>query len=165
MLSLRKLLFLQYILIGQWFAWSLIWLLGRLHIWRCLFVIYPHDFTEYRDVIPDWTWIRQYMSGRPLPGGFIFDAYRPIGIYFYISDDLKSLRKKKNRCVATNIQQRMRLFLKISKAKSCGFAGQLGVIMEKRHDIPMVDPFYTSTNGNIYTLTSTITSLQRCKIK
>ena len=163
MFSLRKYLFLLYIIIGQWVAWIGIWLLGQFRLWRVLFVIYPHDTSEYRDIIPDWAWLRQYMSGRPVPSGFIFDGYRPIGIYFYISNNLKSLRKKKNRCVAKRIEQRMRLFLKISKAKSCGFAGQLGILMEKRHDIPMTDPFYTSMYGNIYTLTTAITSVKNAK--
>jgi len=163
MFSLRKCLFLLYVIFGQWVAWIGIWLLGRFRLWRVLFVIYPHDTSEYRDVIPDWAWLRQYMSGRPVPSGFIFDGYRPIGIYFYVSNNLKSLRKKKNRCVAKRIEQRMRLFLQISKAKSCGFAGQLGILMEKRHDIPMTDPFYTSMYGNIYTLTTAITSVKNAK--
>ena len=151
-----KALFLLYIFFCQWLAWGAIWLGGRLRIWRVLFVIYPHNCEEYQHVAPNWKWLRTYLSGCPVPIGLIWDGYRPVGIYFIISNTVESLRKKKNKHIAKQIERRMQRALRISQAKSCGFAGQLGIIMQKRHDIPMQAPFYTSTWGNVFSLLSAI---------
>jgi len=158
---LYKLLFLLYILVGQWLLWLVIWLGGRIGIWRVLFVIHPHNSKEYQYVAPDWRWLRKYLSGRPLPIGLIWYGYRPIGIYFIISNTIESLRKRKNRHIAKRIERRMQRALRLTRARSCGFAGHLGIIFEKRHDIPMQPPFYGSTNGNIYSLLSTIAKAKK----
>jgi hypothetical protein len=158
-----KLLFLLHIIIGQWIFWLIILMGGRFHIWSFLFVAYPHNSQEYQHVIPDWGWLRKYMSGRPIPAGIVPGPNGKFGIKLYVSNQMKSFRKKKNRHIAKKIEMRMRRALRVSRAKSVGFAGQLGIIMEKRHDIPMVDPFYASTQGNIYSLLSAIDYVKRLK--
>jgi hypothetical protein len=156
-------LFAAYLFFGQWIFWLVIWLLAKIRIWRVLFVIYPHNHMEYQHVMPDWKWVKKYMSGKPIPAGIIRQGCRPTGIYFYISNRMKSLRKKKNRHIAKKIERRMRRALQITGAQSCGFAGQLGIIMEKRHDISMGHLFHSSMQGNIFSLSLAIDHAKRSK--
>lgn len=156
MLSLRKLLFLLHIIIGQWIAWGLIWLLGKLHIWRVLFVIYPHNANEYSKLSWNWPILQKIMSGRPVPAGIIIDGKKPIGVYFLISNTLELLHKKSNKIIAKKIAKMMKWALRLSGAQVVGFAGGLGQILQKRHNINMIHPFYDSTQGNIYAISQYI---------
>jgi len=159
MLFLRKSLFLLHIIIGQWVAWGLIGLFGQLHIWRVLFVIYPHSSNEYSKLSWNWSILRKIMSGRPVPAGIILDGKKPIGVYFLLSNTLGSLHKKSNKAAAKKIEKMMKWAMTWSGAQVVGFAGGLGQILEKRHNINMIHPFYDSTKGNIYALSRYIYSV------
>jgi len=158
---LRKTLFSIYVLFFRFPVWVAIWLLGRTGLIKTLFVIYPTDKKEYSDLCPDIQFIVNYLSGRPTPGGIIFDGWKPVGIYLFISNPPQELIKKKNRHIADSIIRHMHWALKISGAKACGFAGQLGPILEKRHGIPMEPPFFSSTMGNIFSIDDSISFLAK----
>jgi len=145
----RKLLFLLYIVIGQWPVWAVIWLLGIFHFWKVLFVIYPVNSSEYNKLSFDWPILRRLLSGRPLPAGIFL---QPAGIYFFVSNRLESLAKVKNRPIAKKIEKRMRAARRLARAEVVGFAGGLGYVLEKRHKIRMIHPFYDSSQGNVFCL-------------
>jgi len=149
---IRQILFVIYALLLRFPTWIVIWLIGRTGVFKTVFVIYPHDKEEYAKLCPDYKPFIRFMSGRPTPGGLILDGWKPVGIYLYISNTPQELAKKKNRHIAETIVKRMQWIQKISGAKAVGFAGQLGPILERRHNIPMVPPFYSSTMGNVFSI-------------
>lgn len=159
--SMRRILFLFYTIILRLPIWAIIWLVGRTGMIKTIFVIYPHDKKEYADLCPDFKFLVRFLSGRPVPGGIILDSWKPMGIYFYISNTPQELVKKKNRHIAEAIVRRMKWIQKISGAKTCGFAGQLGPILERRHGIAMEPPFFGSTMGNIFSIEESIAFLGR----
>ncbi len=156
---IRRIFFVVYTVVFRLPIWAIIWLVGRTGVIKTVFVIYPHDEKEYADLCPNFKWFINFLSGRPVPGGVIFDGIKPMGIYFYISNTPQELVKKKNRHVAKTIVARMTWIQKISGAKTCGFAGQLGPILERRHGIAMKPPFFASTMGNIFSIDDTISYL------
>jgi len=159
--SIRRLFFVIYTIFLRLPLWAIIWLIGRTGMIKTIFVIYPHDKKEYADLCPDFKFLVKFLSGRPVPGGIIFDGWKPMGIYFYISNTPQELVKKKNRHIAEAIVRRMKWIQKISGAKACGFAGQLGPILERRHGIAMEPPFFGSTMGNIFSIEDSINFLSK----
>jgi len=159
--SLRRTLFVIYVVLFRPFLWAIIWLIGRTGLIKTIFLIYPTDKREFADLCPDFEWFLKFLSGRPTPGGLIIDQGKPVGIYLYISNTPQELIKKKNRLLAEAIVQRMQWIQKISGATACGFAGQLGPLLEKRHNIPMQPPFFSSTMGNIFSIDDAISFLAR----
>jgi len=131
MFSIRRTLFVIFVLFFRLPIWALIWLIGRTGIIKTIFLAYPHDAKEYRKLCPDNKWFLNFLSGRPFPGGLIVNNWKPVGIYFYISNTPHELIKKSNKPLAEAIVRRMRWLQKISGAKACGFAGQLGPILER----------------------------------
>lgn len=162
---IRRTLFAVYAVILRPFIWAIIWIVGRTGVIKTIFVIYPHDKKEYSKLCPSNKFFVSFMSGRPTPGGVILDRWKPIGIYLFISNTPQELVKKKNRHLAETIVRRMRWIQKISGAKACGFAGQLGPILERRHGIAMEPPFFNSTMGNIFSLDDSILYLAKSKNK
>lgn len=158
---LRKFIISVYVLFFSYPVWGLIWLVGRTGLIKTLFLMYPTDKREYNDILPDIRCIINFMSGRPTPAGFIFDGWKPVGMYFCITDLPQDLMKKKNRHIAEKIVRRMKWALKVSGATSCGFAGQLGPILERRHGIPMEPPFFSGLQGTIFGADNTISYLTR----
>ncbi len=159
--NLRRTVFVTYVIIFRPFLWALIWLIGRTGLIKTIFLIYPTDPEEYVNLCPDSKWFLNFLSGRPTPAGIIFDQGRPTGIYCFISNSPGELMKKKNRALAESIVRRMQWIQKISGARTCGFAGQLGPILEKRHNIPMKAPFFSSTMGNIFSIDNALNYLAR----
>jgi hypothetical protein len=157
--SIRKILFVIYAVFLRLPMWAIIWLIGRTGVFKTVFVIYPHDKEEYSRLCPDYKPFIKFMSGRPTPGGFILDGWKPVGIYLFISNTPQELVKKKNRHIAETIVNRMQWIQKISGAKAIGFAGQLGPILERRHDIPMEPPFFSSTMGNVFSIEEALNHL------
>ena len=157
--SIRRILFVIYAVFLRLPMWAIIWLIGRTGVFKTVFVIYPHDKEEYAKLCPDYKPFIKFMSGRPTPGGFILDGWKPVGIYLFISNTPQELVKKKNRAIAETIVNRMQWIQKISGAKAIGFAGQLGPILERRHDIPMEPPFFSSTMGNVFSIEEALTHL------
>ncbi len=156
---LRQLIFLVYALILRWPIWLLIWIVGRSGILKTLFLIYPVDRSECLDFSPDIKWLRDFFSGRPTPAGLIMEGWRPIGIYLLIPNPALELMRAKNRPMVEAIIRRMLWIQKLSGARAIGLAGQLGPIFEKRHGIPMVPPFYSSTYGNIFSIQKAVNHL------
>jgi hypothetical protein len=156
---LRQLIFLVYALIMRWPIWLLIWIVGRTGILKTLFLIYPTDRSECLDFSPDIKWLRDFFSGRPTPAGLIMDGWRPIGIYLVIPNPALELMRAKNRPMVEAIIKRMLWVQRLSGARAIGLAGQLGPIFEKRHGIPMVPPFYSSTYGNIFSIQKAVNHL------
>ncbi len=150
--NIRQILFVIYAVFLRLPTWAIIWLIGRTGVFKTVFVIYPHDKEEYSKLCPDYQPFIRFMSGRPTPGGLILDGWKPVGIYLFISNTPQELARKKNRHIADKIVRRMQWIKKISGAKAIGFAGQLGPILERRHDIPMVPPFFSSTMGNVFSI-------------
>jgi len=163
--SIHRILFVIYAVFLRFPTWTLIWLIGRTGVFKTIFVIYPHDKEEYAKLCPDSEAFVRFMSGRPTPGGLILDGWKPVGIYLYISNTPQELAKKKNRHIAETIVKRMQWIQKISGAKAVGFAGQLGPILERRHDIPMVPPFFSSTMGNVFSIEEALNHLAGKKNK
>ncbi len=159
--STRKALFVIYVLFFRLPMWSIIWLVGLTGVIKTIFLIYPTDRKEYADLSPDFIFLRKFMSGRPTPAGVILDKWKPVGIYFFISNTPQELVKKKNRHIAEAIARRMRWIQRLSGAKACGFAGQLGAILENRHGIAMKPPFYSSTMGCIFSIDDSISFLTK----
>ena len=159
--STRKALFVIYVLFCRLPIWTIIWLVGRTGVIKTIFLIYPTDRKEYADLSPDFKFLRKFMSGRPTPAGVILDNGKPVGIYLFISNTPQELVKKKNRHIAEAIARRMLWIQRLSGAKACGFAGQLGPILEKRHGIAMEPPFFSSTMGNIFSIDDSISFLAK----
>lgn len=159
--NIRKALFVIYVLFFRLPTWAIIWLVGRTGVIKTIFLIYPTDRKEYADLSPDFKFLRKFMSGRPTPGGLILDKKKPVGIYLFISNTPQELIKKKNRHIAEAIARRMLWIQRLSGAKACGFAGQLGPILEKRHGIDMKAPFYSSTMGNVFSIDDSISFLAK----
>jgi hypothetical protein len=156
---LRQLIFLVYALILRWPIWLLIWIVGRSGMLKTLFLIYPTDRSECLDFSPDIKWLRNFFSGRPTPAGLIMDGWRPMGIYLVIPNPALELMRGKNRPMVEAIVRRMLWIQRLSGARAIGLAGQLGPIFEKRHGIPMVPPFYSSTYGNIFSIQKAVNHL------
>ncbi len=157
--SIRRILFVIYAVFLRLPMWALIWLVGRTGVFKTVFVIYPHDKEEYSKLCPDYQPFIRFMSGRPTPGGLILDGWKPVGIYLFISNTPQELVKKKNRHIAETIVSRMQWIQKLSGAKAIGFAGQLGPILERRHNIAMEPPFFGSTMGNVFSIEEALTHL------
>ncbi len=157
--NLRKTIFVLYALFFRLPTWALIWLVGRTGIIKTVFLIYPTDAKEYADLCPNYDFLIKFFSGRPTVGGVIFDKCKPVGIYLFIPNTPQELVKKKNRGLAETIVRRIQWVQKISGATACGFAGQLGPILEKRHGIEMKPPFFSSTMGNIFSIDDSISFL------
>lgn len=156
---LRQLNFLVFALVLRWPVWLLIWLIGRSGLLKTLFLIYPTDKSECLDFCPDIQVLRNFLSGRPTPAGLIMDGWLPMGIYFVIPNQALELMRGKNRCIVEGIIKRMRWIQKLSGAKTIGLAGQLGPIFEKRHGIPMEPPFYSSMDGNLFSIKTAVDHL------
>ncbi len=156
---LRQLIFMVYAVILRWPIWFLIWIVGRTGILKTLFLIYPTDRSECLDFSPDVKWMRDFFSGRPTPAGLIMDGWHPIGIYLVIPNTAMDLMRGKNRPVVQAIVRQLLWIQKLSGAKAIGLAGQLGPIFEKRHGIPMLPPFYSSTYGSIFSIQKAVTHL------
>jgi len=159
--TMRRTLFVVYVVFFRPPLWVIIWLVGRTGIIKTIFLIYPTDKKEYVDLCPNFRWFLKLLSGRPTPGGIIFDKRKPVGIYLFISNTPPELIKKKNHVLAEAIVRRMRWIQKISGATACGFAGQLGPILEKRHGIAMKPPFFSSTMGNVFSIDDSISFLAK----
>lgn len=157
----RRTLFFIYAMFFRLPMWAIIWLVGRTGVIKTIFVIYPHDQKEYANLCPNYTFFLKFLSGRPTPGGLILDKWKPVGIYLFISNTPQELIKKKNRYIAEAIVRRMKWIQRISGAKACGFAGQLGPILERRHGIAMEPPFFGSTMGNVFSIDDSITFLAK----
>lgn len=163
--SFRRTLFVIYAMFFRLPMWAIIWLVGRTGVIKTIFVIYPHDKKEYANLCPNYKFFLNFLSGRPTPGGLILDKWKPVGIYLFISNTPQELIKKKNRHIAEDIVRRMKWIQKISGAKACGFAGQLGPILERRHGISMEPPFFGSTMGNIFSIDDSISFLAKKRNK
>ncbi|MFW2365848.1 MAG: hypothetical protein ACN4GW_05485 [Desulforhopalus sp.] len=155
----RQLVFVVYALILQWPVLCLIWVFGRLAMFKVLFLIYPTDRSECLDFCPDIPLLRRFFSGNPTPAGLIMDGWLPIGIYLVVPNTAMELARKKNRAMVETIIERMRWYQKISGAHAIGLAGQLGPIFEKQSGGPMVPPFYSSTYGNIFSIHKAVSHL------
>jgi hypothetical protein len=156
---LRQAIFLVYALLLRWPIWLLIWIVGRSGMFKTLFLIYPTDRSECLDFCPDIKFLRNFLSGRPTPAGLIMNGWRPIGIYLVIPNPALELMRGKNRPTVEAIIRHLLWIRKISGAQTIGLAGQLGPIFEKRHGIPMVPPFYSSTHGNLFSIQKAVTHL------
>lgn len=163
--TFRKIMFVFYAVFLRLPVWAIIWLVGRTGVFKTVFVIYPHDKEEYSKLCPDFQPFIRFMSGRPTPGGLILDGWRPVGIYLFISNTPRELIKKKNRPLAETIVRRMQWIQKIAGAKTIGFAGQLGPILERRHNVDMAPPFFSSTMGNVFSIEEALTHLAKEKNK
>ncbi len=148
----RQFIFMMFAVVLRWPIWLLIWLVGRSGLLKTLFLIYPTDKSECLDFCPDIKMLRNFLSGRPTPAGLIMNGWLPMGVYLVIPDQALELMRKKNRYIVERIMRRMHWVQKLSGAKTIGLAGQLGPIFEKRHGIPMVHPFYSSMNGNLFSI-------------
>jgi hypothetical protein len=157
--SLRQLFFLLFALVLRWPIWLLIWMVGKSGLLKTLFLIYPTDKSECLDFCPDIKWLRDFLSGRPTPAGLIMDGWLPMGIYLVIPNQALELMRGKNRYIAERIITRMLWIQKLSGAKTIGLAGQLGPIFEKRHKIPMEPPFYSSIDGNLFSIKTAVDHL------
>ena len=163
--NIRRILFVIYAVLFRLPTWFAIWLIGRTGVFKTVFLIYPHDKEEYARLCPDFQPFIRFMSGRPTPGGLILDGWKPIGIYLFISNPPQELMKKKNRPLVEKIITRMCWIQKLAGAKAIGLAGQLGPIFERRHNIAMEPPFFTSTMGNIFSIEEALTQLAKSERK
>ncbi len=149
---LRQFIFILLGTLLRWPLWLIIGIAGQCKLFRFVFLVYPTDEVECRQFCPNIPILRRYLSGRPTPGGIVADGLRPIGIYFVIPDLPRDLARKKNRKLAETIVNRMRWIRRLTGAKTIGLAGQLGPIFEKRHNIPIEPPLFSSINGNIFSI-------------
>ena len=157
--TLRQLVFVVYALIIQWPVQLLIWVFGRMGVFKVLFLIYPTDRSECLDFCPDIPFLRNFFSGNPTPAGLIMDGWLPVGIYLVVPNTAMELARRKNRAMVDTIIERMRWYRKISGAQAIGLAGQLGPIFEKQCGKPMEPPFYSSTYGNIFSIHKAVNHL------
>lgn len=148
----RQFIFLFVGIVLRWPLWLVIGLAGKLGLFRLVFLVYPTDEIECSQFCPNIPFFRRLFSGRPTPGGLITDGWKPIGMYFVIPDLPMELARKKNRKLAEQIVKRMRWIRKLAGAQTIGLAGQLGPIFERRHNIPMEPPIFSSVNGNIFSI-------------
>lgn len=149
---LRQSVFLFVALILRWPLWLLLGIAGKFGVFKFVFLVYPHDEKECESICPNIPIIRRFLSGRPTFGGLIAKGLRPIGIYFVVPDLPRELARKKNRHVAENIINRMRWIQRLTGTTTIGLAGQLGPILARRHNIPIEPPFFSSINGNIFSI-------------
>lgn len=156
---LRQLFFLVFALLLRWPIWLLIWLIGRSGLLKTVFLIYPTDRGECLDFCPEIKLLRDFFSGRPSPAGLIMQGWLPMGLYVVIPDLALDLMRGKNRSTVERIIKRMRWIQQLTGAKTIGLAGQLGPIFEKRHGIPMEPPFYSSTEGNLFSIKAAVDHL------
>ena len=152
----RQFFFFLTAFILRWPIWLIIYLAGKVALVKFIFLVYPTDEIECNRFCPNIPILRKFLSGRPSPGGLVADGFRPIGIYFVVPDQPMTLMRKKNKYIAENIIKRMFWIKKLTGAKTIGLAGQLGPIFEKRHNIKIEPPFFSSTKGNIYSIESAI---------
>lgn len=157
--SLRQLAFVVYALILQWPVLCMIWIFGRMGLFKVLFLIYPTDRSECLDFCPDIPLLRSFFSGNPTPAGLIMDGWLPVGIYLVVPNTALELARRKNRAMVESIMERMCWYRKISGARAVGLAGQLGPIFEKQCGRPMEPPFYSSTYGNIFSIHKAVNHL------
>lgn len=157
--SLRQLVFVVYALILQWPVLLLIWVFGRMGVFKVLFLIYPTDRSECLDFCPDIPLLRSFFSGNPTAAGLIMDGWLPVGIYLVVPNTAMELARKKNRAMVESIIERLRWYQKISGAGAIGLAGQLGPIFEKQCGRVMEPPFYSSTYGNIFSIHKAVNHL------
>jgi hypothetical protein len=162
---LRQLFFLVFALVLRWPVWLLIWLIGRSGLLKTVFLIYPTDRDECLDFCPDIKILRNFFSGRPSPSGLIMKGWLPMGLYVVIPNPALELMRGKNRHIVMRILERMLWIQKITGAKTIGLAGQLGPIFEKRHGIPMEHPFYSSTEGNLFSIKAAVDHLLTTTVK
>lgn len=160
---LRQCIFLLTGTVLRWPLWILIGLLGRTGIFKNVFLVYPHDELEVRGFCPTFPLLLRFFSGRPTPVGLIMNGWLPVGIYFVIPDLAKDLARKKKRVLAKTIVRRMSWIRRLSGARTIGLAGQLGPIFASRHNIPMEPPFFSSINGNIFSIHEAINWVARQK--
>ena len=156
LIILRQFFFFLTAFVLRWPVWFLIYLMGRVGLVKFVFLVYPTDDVECNNFVPNIPIMRRFLSGRPSPGGLVVDGFRPIGIYFVVPDQPMTLMRKKNKDIAERIIKRMLWIKKLTGAKTIGLAGQLAPIFEKRHNIKIEPPFFSSTNGNIYSIESAI---------
>ncbi len=156
---IRWTLFVTYVVALRPIVWTILWLIGLTGTLKTIFLIYPTDTKEFEELCPDYKWFLKFGSGRPTPGGLIFNGWRPVGVYLFISNSPQELIKKKNRHIAESIATRMRWIQKLCRAEACGFAGQLGPILERRHGIAMEPPFFSSTLGNVFSIDDAVAHL------
>ncbi len=149
---LRQFIFILIGTVLRWPIWLLIGIAGQFRLFRFVFLVYPTDEIECRQFCPNVPFLRRYLSGRPTPGGLVADGWRPVGIYFVVPDLPRNLAQKKNKHIAENIVKRMRWIRRLAGAKTIGLAGQLGPIFERRHNIPIEAPLFSSINGNIFSI-------------
>lgn len=161
----RQLIFVVHAFILRWPIWIMIWIVGRSGIIKNIFLVYPTDREECLDFCPNNKWLLGFLSCRPTPAGLIMNGRLPIGIYLVIPNQPLELMRKKNRPMAVEITRRLRWIKKLAGAKTIGLAGQLGPIFEKRHNIAMEPPFYSSTFGNIYSIEKAINYMIRSERK
>lgn len=148
----RQFIFLFAGIVLRWPLWLVIGIAGKLGCFRLVFLVYPTDEVECSQFCPNISFFRRYLSGRPTPGGLITDGWKPIGLYFVIPDLPMELARKKNRRLAEQIVERMCWIRQLAGADTIGLAGQLGPIFERRHNIPMEPPIFSSINGNIFSI-------------
>jgi hypothetical protein len=148
----RQFVFLFAGIVLRWPLWLVIGIAGKLGMFRLVFLVYPTDEIECSQFCPNISFFRRFLSGRPTPGGLITEGWKPVGMYFVIPDLPMELARKKNRELAEKIVMRMRWIRKLTGAQTIGLAGQLGPIFERRHNIPMEPPIFSSINGNIFSI-------------
>ncbi len=135
---------------------GLLWILGKLRLIRTIFQVYPTDETETQGFCPNIKPLRNFFSARPTLGGLITDGIRPIGIYVVVPNTAQEIVQRGNSILAQQIVERLKRLHHLTNAVSVGLAGQLGIIFEQRHKIPIEPPLYNSLYGTIFSLSETI---------
>lgn len=135
---------------------GILWILGKLHLIKIIFQVYPTDESEIQGFCPNIKLLRNFFSTRPTFGGFIADGMRPIGFYVVVPNTAQDLIKRTNAKLAHSITRRLLWIQQLTGAFSIGLAGQLGFIFEKRHGIPIQPPLYNSLYGALFSLSETI---------
>ena len=135
---------------------GLLWILGKLRFIRTVFQVYPTDEIETQGFCPNIKLLRNFFSARPTLGGLITDGMRPIGIYVVVPNTAQEIVKRSNSILAQHIVDRLKRLHHMTNAVSVGLAGQLGMIFEQRHKIPIEPPLYSSLYGTIFSLSETI---------
>lgn len=133
-----------------------LWILGKLRFIRTIFQVYPTDEIETQGFCPNFKPLRNFFSARPTLGGLIIEGMRPIGIYMVVPNTAPEMVKRSNARLALHIVERLKKLHHLTNAASVGLAGQLGIIFEQRHKIPIRPPLYSSLYGTIFSLSETI---------